>query len=537
MTLSRREAIELLGVSAVQLLTVGAVSAQPQSEIRPRMPLDEFVKNDKWVASLRRGVQEMKIRLPSDPLSWFFQAAMHAVSSDLLAAAAAQDPKVNDIFQKRYWNQCPHFGENSANFLPWHRGYTYYFEKILRIHTGDTGFSLPYWNYKDKGNRKFPREFGIEHMDANLNNNDPKNINPLYHKERDYYLCGYEHPFATGLPILELSDSAVDDSLSMDADVFFGETEREGLGGGIADEDPSTRGLLESYPHDQIHRAVGGIIGDKAGGMASPPTAAFDPIFPFHHSNIDRLWAEWSCKQGKKWGKLPSNYWFNERAWFFYDSDGTVVNEPRKSFFDYRAMGIKFKYEDPKCTPLALPDMARAPLENAIPAIKRIETLAQGPKAFTVLPGQRTVVSFGKETRQGIAKGINAQKNRGNATPRMVLRLHGVQLGTMHATGFDVHFTTKTTTELMRSDKSFIGSLAMFRHGAHGGHEHDSAAGDTMTESFDLSVAASAIENANHEGLSVVFVPYTLLTVPGKTTLFTEGSMPRVGGVEFLHIQ
>jgi hypothetical protein len=40
---------------------------------------------------------------------------------------------------------------------------------------------------------------------------------------------------------------------------------------------------------------------------------------------------------GKSWGKLPSSYWFNERPWFFYDTDGKVVNEPRKAYFDYRA--------------------------------------------------------------------------------------------------------------------------------------------------------------------------------------------------------
>ncbi|HWS17481.1 MAG TPA: tyrosinase family protein, partial [Candidatus Elarobacter sp.] len=137
----------------------------------------------------------------------------------------------------------------------------------------------------------------------------------------------------------------------MNSPVFFGETEREGLAGGIADEDPSTRGLLESYPHDQIHRAVGGIIDSStgegsAGAMASPPTAGFDPIFSIHHSNIDRLWTEWACKPGKKWGKIPSDYWFDERPWYFYDTDGKVVNEPRRKYFDHRALGIRFRYED-----------------------------------------------------------------------------------------------------------------------------------------------------------------------------------------------
>jgi len=347
MELSRRDAVKLLGMSAAATVCspMGVVNQAQASSSAPlaRMPLEEFVQDSQLLAALRKGVKAMKRRKPSDPLSWFYQAAIHGVTDDAIKKASADDANVSNVFRKRYWNQCPHDGENSANFLPWHRAYTYYFEKILRMHTEDDRFSLPYWNYTDEKNRKFPREFGIKHLDGNLNNDNEDNINPLYLAERDFYFTGYEHPFATGLPLLELSDSAVDISLPMNSPVFFGETEREGLAGGIADEDPSTRGLLESYPHDQIHRAVGGIIDSStgegtAGAMATPPTAGFDPIFSIHHCNIDRLWAEWSCMPGKKWGKLPSDYWFNERPWFFFNIDGKSVNEPRKMYFDYRAL-------------------------------------------------------------------------------------------------------------------------------------------------------------------------------------------------------
>jgi hypothetical protein len=85
----------------------------------------------------------MQRRKKSDPLGWFFQAAIHGVLPDDVAKAATEDPGVDKVFQKRYWNQCPHFGENSANFLPWHRAYIYYFEQILRMHTELDTFSLP----------------------------------------------------------------------------------------------------------------------------------------------------------------------------------------------------------------------------------------------------------------------------------------------------------------------------------------------------------------------------------------------------------
>jgi hypothetical protein len=537
MALSRRDLIKLLGASAATSLFVGVGAAAAAPGAAARMPLEEFVQIARLLAALRKGVQAMKARKPSDPLSWFYQAAIHGVTSDAVAKAAADDPGVDAVFQKRYWNQCPHFGENSANFLPWHRAYTHHFEKVLRMHGEEDDLSLPYWNYTEKANRKFPKEFGIEHLDGNLNNDKPDNINPLYLKERDFYFTGYEHPFATGLPLLELSDSAVDISLPMGADVFFGETEREGLGGGIADEDPSTRGLLESYPHDQIHRAVGGIVGDTVGAMATPPTAAFDPIFSVHHSNIDRLWAEWACKPGKKWGKLPSSYWFNERAWFFYDTDGKVVNEPRKAYFDYRALGVRFKYEDPNCKPLALPDVGKDPLEYVASKASGVMLVAEGTEPFTVLSVQRSVVPLAPEARKRLSDPVKSLKAPAkDADQRLILRLQGVQLGTVRGTGFDVHVTITPHADLSRSDKSFVGSIALFRHGSHGAgaHQHAADADDAMTESFDVSKAAAAVDNANLEGLSVVLVPYYLLAASGKGAMFPTDSSLKVGKLDFL---
>jgi hypothetical protein len=407
MAMSRRDALKLLAACAASgSVNIYALAGQEPSP--PRMPLEEFVQDDTLLKALRRGVQEMKKRKPSDPLSWFYQAAVHGVTQQAVADALKQDPAVGSVFKKRYWNQCPHDGENSANFLPWHRAYTYHFEKILRMHTGLDAFSLPYWNYTDPDkpqNRTFPREFGIQHLDGNLDNNDPANLNPLFHPDRDYYFCGYEHPFAKGLPLLVLSDSVVDVRLPMGALVFFGEAETEGLGGGIADEDPQTRGLLESYPHDQVHRAVGGIVSgtdedgkpvQAVGAMATPPTAAFDPIFPVHHSNIDRLWAVWACMPGKSWGKLPSGYWFDERPWFFYDTDGKVVNEPRKAYFDHRALGIRFKYEDTGCKPLALPDVEKMAVAAAAARVWKVELLAQHKAPVAALPASQAVIPIPK---------------------------------------------------------------------------------------------------------------------------------------------
>ena len=545
MQLSRREVVKLLSMSAASAAFFGDPAIAPAvTSPLPRMPLEEFVQDTQLLAALRKGVRAMKARKPSDPLSWFYQAAIHGVTDDAIKKAAAHDPNVGSVFKKRYWNQCPHDGENSANFLPWHRGYTYHFENVLRMHTEEDRFSLPYWNYTEKANRKFPREFGIKHLDGNLNNSSDDNINPLYLAERDFYFTGYEHPFATGLPLVELTDSAVDISLPMGSPVFFGETEREGLAGGIADEDPSTRGLLESYPHDQIHRAVGGIIdsstGEAAvGAMATPPTAAFDPIFPIHHSNIDRLWAVWSCMPGKKWGKLPSDYWFNERPWFFYDVDGKVINEARKFYFDYRKLGIRFKYEPPHCTPLSLPE--GKPGEARLQALQAVQLMVETPVAVNVLSASRAVVPIAPamkqqfQSRLSTPSTLNAQASPG-ATPRLLLRLRRVDLGAVEATGFDLYLTADPNRELRRSDASFIGSIALFRHSHNSidAENHSHSETSEMDETFDISKPAAAMVNANTDNLSLVVVPYALLTTTGKDGTQLNRNTLKVEGLQLL---
>src|SRR4051794_13135096 len=116
-----------------------------------RLPLEQFVQNDELVAALVEGVRVMKARAPSDPTSWFFQAAVHGVMDEAIAQAEAEDPGVAAVDRERFWNQCPHFGQSSANFLIWHRAYLFYFERILRAAAGKPDLAVPYWNYSEEG--------------------------------------------------------------------------------------------------------------------------------------------------------------------------------------------------------------------------------------------------------------------------------------------------------------------------------------------------------------------------------------------------
>ena len=58
-----------------------------------------------------------------------------------------------------------------------------------------------------------------------------------------------------------------------------------------------------------------------------------------------------------------------------------------------------------------------------------------------------------------------------------------------------------------------------------------------MDETFDISKAVGAIGNSNPESLSIVAIPYALLTVPGKSTIPLNREYLSIGGLQLLATQ
>ena len=297
----------------------------------------------------------MKARKPSDPRSWFFQAAVHGVTEQAIAEAAAADPEVANVDQEKYWNQCPHFEALHAtapDFVVWHRAYLYYFERILREAAGAPGLALPYWNYLEAGQRTFPVDFAAP--DRANPNGPPRN--PLFDGRR-------ENAFTAGL--LELNPLAINANSALAETRFFADVGTNGFAGSATASEPTSQGLLERNPHNGVHFAIGGFIGSDpegdsgiAGLMSDVTTAAFDPIFWIHHCNIDRLWSVWECLPGRVWGTAPEAAWFAARPWNFYDVDSQPKNEPRSFYMQQKNLGIVFDT-----------DVARAPrLSDQLPA-------------------------------------------------------------------------------------------------------------------------------------------------------------------------
>ena len=110
---------------------------------------------DPWEPTLlwyAKGVGAMASLPATSPGSWRFQAGVHGYSRNtdpLVHLGPAPSPSV----QNQFWRQCQH---GTWFFLPWHRMYLGFFERIVRAAVvslgGPADWTLPYWNYSDTSN-------------------------------------------------------------------------------------------------------------------------------------------------------------------------------------------------------------------------------------------------------------------------------------------------------------------------------------------------------------------------------------------------
>jgi tyrosinase len=236
------------------------------------------------VRAYRSAVAAMKSRKPHEPTSWQFQANIHSWPGQFGAVAPNAQKEFNDVFAsdktheplaRKVWGTCTH-GDPTVSFLPWHRLYLFFFERIMRAAAGQSGSSrlgLLYWDWtKD---RVLPLAFR-EQVNGSQSNN------PLYWDIRRESATRLNNP--APLP-----------SASANANTI---TTLLGRNNFSSDLDPTVpldfNDGLESGPHGQVHV----FVGVQPRGMGFFEEAGRDPCFWTHHCNIDRIWSHWRQRQG-----------------------------------------------------------------------------------------------------------------------------------------------------------------------------------------------------------------------------------------------
>jgi hypothetical protein len=144
---------------------------------------------------------------------------------------------------------CPH---KSGLFLPWHRAVLLAFEDRLRIATGDDSLTLPYWDW-------------VAYLE----------LPPIVTKTGPLYRPNRYKPNERPVALPSAAEVAAAQATS-DFKTYGG----VGWKGRY-----QYSGKLE-HLHDFVHVWI-------SKEMTDPDTAVNDPLFWFHHANVDRLWAEW----------------------------------------------------------------------------------------------------------------------------------------------------------------------------------------------------------------------------------------------------
>jgi tyrosinase len=306
-----------------------------------------FVRRDVWsmdawaptIAWYEKAVAALRALPIDNPRSWLSLAAMHGINIEAWKAHGylpnhGQPPVIAPEFR-----QCQH---QTWYFLPWHRGYLASFEAIVRQKIVELGgpadWALPYWNYN--GTRpdsiRLPTAFGSEKkLDGSAN--------ALWVSAR-YGTDGKGH--------IEIQPKQIDPSGALREAQFT-----DGFGGPVTGFNPSGQhnGRLESRPHNTVHGLVGGqqvpnpTKPEQRGLMTSPQTAALDPIFWLHHSNIDRMWEVWLHADPQHTNPPAHGDWSdgppaNGRPFRFPGTDGAWHNTQVHAIAS--AADLHYQYDD-----------------------------------------------------------------------------------------------------------------------------------------------------------------------------------------------
>jgi polyphenol oxidase len=226
--------------------------------IRPRRPASSLSDAEvQKLADAYRAMRLLDTTSPNDPRAFHHQANVHCWY-------CGQGAQVHGSWQ----------------FFAWHRAYLYFHERILGSLIGDMDFRLPYWDWDTQSHRKLPPAY-VSPGDVS---------NPLWNETR------------VMTPAEELPEEDVGDVV-MEAALTAGNF--SDFGGTVA-----SSGIPEGAPHGSVHVDVGGDMGVFA-------TAARDPIFYAHHSNVDKMWSDWN--RGSSAHTNPTDPQFLQLSWNFFD--------------------------------------------------------------------------------------------------------------------------------------------------------------------------------------------------------------------------
>jgi len=447
-------------------------------------------------------LRNLSVTDPKDPRGWRAQANVHCYY-----CSGGYDSLGTEI-HGGWW------------FLPWHRCYLYMHERILGALIGDPDFRLPYWDWDTvpdgapNARRTIPPLYNAPSQDIT----SPAKMsvaNALFDRTRGA-------TSANLIPNSIVGKVAIEKAMCQGGENFTG--------------GPGQMGSLEGNPHGPVHIWTGDprsdpkqpapfgcffpvdvpydpkdpnsfpadvsqIVGCTDMGVLG--TAAQDPIFFSHHSNIDRLWDIWTKIPFPDHANPTDPSWLGT-GWSFYDENKNwvtisvqqVLDEEKNLGYVYQPPQVKGYTTTPAvCGPAPAPKPAMGALAQA--QAPRPLSVAEDPKGTAVgtKPHTRAVPLPPEHTAALRSRAASADQRR------YELHIDGVSLPPGGGTIIRVYLDLPGANAQTDPDAAhFVGYISVVPAGP--GHHHQVV----RNVAFDLSPALAATAVASPQ-LSVTLVP------------------------------
>ncbi|XVE49037.1 hypothetical protein DITRI_Ditri01bG0049800 [Diplodiscus trichospermus] len=308
-----------------------------QSPVRVRRPA--HLLDDNYVAKYSKALSIMKSLPYDDPRSFARQADLRC-----LYCTAAYDQQNTNV---------PLNIHRTWFFYPWHRMMVYFHERILASLIGDDTFALPFWAWDIPEGMVMPDMYvtmnsSLFHARRDFSHFPPQMVDLNYYGEKN---LSPQEQLDTNLAFMY--NRMVSGARKME--LFMGCPYKTG-------EYCDSPGTLELSPHNTMHMWIGSDSRPGREDMGRFYSAARDPIFYAHHSNIDRLWESWR-EINKNQLDIRDPDWLNS-FFFFYDENQKLVKIKVRDVLDTTKLGYSYEkvghaWMDNRPRPSIPPKLAR----------------------------------------------------------------------------------------------------------------------------------------------------------------------------------
>nr|ALG05139.1 polyphenol oxidase [Sinopodophyllum hexandrum] len=442
--------------------------------LRVRKPAHKLTSEE--LSKFKEAIRLMKALPADDPWNFMQQATIHCTYCNGAYDQLGYDPAVTLQIH------------GSWLFLPWHRYYLHFWERILGKLIGDPTFTIPFWNWDTPDGMYMPEIY-------------KDTSSPLYNANRDQNhlnaMVDYKFAYTDPIPTTPTQISEATTRNLCQINQMFKETKNSpslfmGKAVRAGEAVPSTAsGNLESL-HNTFHQWTGPQQSPYY-DMGSFYTAARDCIFFAHHANIDRFWDLYSGFRGYKL-EFKDKDWLDS-SFIFYDENRQVVKVKVKDClktqdlrFTYSSEKLQWKDISKKCKKVK----AKTKSAGVSVQLNPVDEFGSQPRVLT--ENIRAIVTRPKISR--------TKDEKEDATE--VILIDGIQVAHGEPARFDV-YVTKPIEGLVGPDLGDLaGSFVKVPH-THGAKDNQSEQSSGLE--LGINNLLEEIEAEDSDKLVVTLVP------------------------------